>query len=45
MLVAGNNFTVALKTNGTVWSYGRGNVGQLGNRSEYRQYKTSTSKI
>ncbi len=36
MLVTGSNFTVSLKTNGTVWSYGRGNTGQLGNRRKCR---------
>ncbi len=27
----GNNFTVALKKDGTVWSYGKNDLGQLGN--------------
>lgn len=30
-LSTGNEFTVALKENGTVWTFGKNNVGQLGN--------------
>lgn len=30
MLSTGNNFTIALKENGTVWSFGKNDVGQLG---------------
>ncbi len=29
-IVTGKNFTVALKTNGTVWTYGKGDLGELG---------------
>ena len=29
-LTTGNNFTVALKQNGTVWSFGKNDLGQLG---------------
>lgn len=31
-LSIGKNFTIALKTNGTVWSFGRNNAGQCRNR-------------
>lgn len=31
-LSTGNNFTVALKTNGTVWSFGKNDLGQCRNR-------------
>lgn len=30
MITTGTNFTIALKQNGTVWSYGKNDVGQLG---------------
>jgi len=35
----GKNFTIALKQNGTVWSYGAGTNGELGNRSNENQTK------
>ena len=34
-VAAGNNFTIAIKNNDTVWSWGRNNCGQLGNGTEY----------
>jgi alpha-tubulin suppressor-like RCC1 family protein len=32
-LAAGDNFSLALKSNGTLWAWGRNHSGQLGNNS------------